>query len=88
MARAYTQAVGYYPFRTAEAYNGWYLLDRFDIAVRGLPAVEARRDDRPALGPLTYRDVGLVLFAARAALRARPALAASDATTRSCWPPR
>jgi hypothetical protein len=64
MARAYTEAVGYYPFRTAEAYNGWYLLDRFDIAVRGQPAVEARRDDRPALGPLTARDVGLAAFAA------------------------
>jgi hypothetical protein len=63
MARAYTDAVGYYPFRTAEAYNGWYLLDRFDIAVRGRPAVEARRDDRPALGPLTHRDVGLMAFA-------------------------
>jgi hypothetical protein len=64
MFKAYTGAVGYYPFRTAEAYNGWYLLDRFDIAVRGRPAVEARRDDRPALGPLSYRDVGLGLFAA------------------------
>ncbi|HVR70905.1 MAG TPA: glycosyltransferase 87 family protein [Vicinamibacteria bacterium] len=64
MARAYTDAVGYYPFRTAEAYNGWYLLDRFDIAVRGRPAVVARRDDRPALGPLTHRDVGLLAFAA------------------------
>ncbi len=64
MARAYTEAVGYYPFRTAEAYNGWYLLDRFDIAVRGRPAVQARRDDRPSLGPLTARDLGLVAFAA------------------------
>lgn len=64
MARAYTEAVGYYPFRTAEAYNGWYLLDRFDIAVRGLPAVAARRDDRVAVGTLTHRDVGLMLFAA------------------------
>lgn len=64
MARAYTEAVGYYPFRTAEAYNGWYLLDRFDIAVRGRPAVEARRDDRAALGPLTHRDLGLAAFAA------------------------
>ena len=63
MVRAYTHAVGYYPFRTAEAYNGWYLLDRYDIAVRGRPAVEARRDDRPAIGPLTHRDVGLALFA-------------------------
>ena len=64
MARAYTHAIGYYPFRTAEAYNGWYLLDRFDIAVRGLPAREARRDTRPALGPLTYRQLGIVALAA------------------------
>jgi glycosyl transferase family 87 len=64
MVRAYTEAVGYYPFRTAEAYNGWYLLDRFDIAVRGRPARDARRDTRPALGPLTQRDVGLVALAA------------------------
>lgn len=64
VARAYTHAVDYYPLRTAEAYNGWYLLDRFDIAVRGLPAREARRDDRPALGPLTWRDLGLVALAA------------------------
>jgi len=64
MLRAYSEAVGYYPFRTAEAYNGWYLLDRFDIAVRGLPARDARRDTRPALGPLTQRDVGLVALAA------------------------
>jgi hypothetical protein len=64
MARAYTEAVGYYPFRTAEAYNGWYLLDRWDIAVRGQPAVVARRDDRPLAGPLTYRHAGLAAFAA------------------------
>jgi hypothetical protein len=63
MARAYTEAIGYYPFRTAEAYNGWYLLDRLDIAVRGEPAVVARRDDRPVAGPVTYRHVGLGVFA-------------------------
>lgn len=64
MLRAYTEAVGYYPFRTAEAYNGWYLLDRFDIAVRGLPAREARRDTRPALGALRQREIGLAALAA------------------------
>jgi glycosyl transferase family 87 len=64
MARAYTEAVGYYPYRTAEAYNGWYLLDRYDIAVRGMPAVVARRDDRPLFGPVTYHHAGLALFAA------------------------
>ena len=64
MLRAYTGAVGYYPMRTAEAYNGWYLLDRFDIAVRGLPAPEARLDTRRALGPIRFRDVGVAAFSA------------------------
>jgi len=64
MLQAYTGAVGYYPVRTAEAYNGWYLLDRFDIAVRGLPAPEARLDSRRMLGPLTFRAAGLAALAA------------------------
>ncbi len=64
VAKAYTGAVNYYPFRTGEAYNGWYLLDRYDIAVRGLAGPVARRDDRAALGPLTFRHLGLAAFAA------------------------
>jgi hypothetical protein len=63
VAKAYSGAVNYYPFRTGEAYNGWYLLDRYDIAVRGLPGPVARRDDRAALGPLTFRDLSLAAFA-------------------------
>jgi hypothetical protein len=59
VARAYLGAVDYYPVRSAEAYNGWYLLDRYDVAVRGLPAREAKADTRAALGPLTFRDLGL-----------------------------
>jgi 4-amino-4-deoxy-L-arabinose transferase-like glycosyltransferase len=61
---AYTGAVNYYPQRTIEAYNGWYLLDRFDIFVRGMPAREARADNRRALGPVTFRQLGLAAFAA------------------------
>lgn len=64
MRQAYTGAVGYYPVRTAEAYNAWYLLDRYDIAVRGRPAPEARLDTRRALGPMTFRTVGVAAFAA------------------------
>ena len=41
MLQAYAGAVDYYPVRTAEAYNGWYLLDRFDIFVRGMASREA-----------------------------------------------
>jgi len=59
---AYTGAVGYYPYRTAEAYNTWYLLDRYDVLVRGMSPPEARRDDRPALGPLTFHHLGLIAF--------------------------
>jgi 4-amino-4-deoxy-L-arabinose transferase-like glycosyltransferase len=60
--KAYTGAVNYYPFRTAEAYNTWYLLDRYDVLVRGMSPPEARRDDRPALGPVTYHQIGLLAF--------------------------
>jgi hypothetical protein len=62
MLKAYTGAVNYYPFRTAEAYNTWYLLDRYDVLVRGMSPPEVRRDDRPALGPVTYHQVGLAVF--------------------------
>jgi hypothetical protein len=61
---AYRGAVGYYPFRTVEAYNGWYLADRVDIFLRGLPAAEARLDTRRFFGPVTHHHLGLVLFAA------------------------
>jgi hypothetical protein len=62
--RAYTGAVHYYPYRTAEAYNTWYVLDRFDVLVRGIPYPLVRRDDRPALGPLTFHALGLLAFGA------------------------
>ena len=61
---AYSGAVDYYPFRTVEAYNGWYLLDRYDIFVRGLAAREARLDTRAIAGPVTFHHLGLALFAA------------------------
>jgi Glycosyltransferase family 87 len=62
MLQAYAGAVDYYPVRTAEAYNGWYLLDRFDIAVRGIPAPVARLDSRPLIGPVTFREAGVAAF--------------------------
>jgi len=61
---SYHGAVGYYPLRTVEAYNLWYVLDRVDIRMRGQPSGEARLDTRPFVGPLTHRDVGLLLVAA------------------------
>jgi hypothetical protein len=60
---AYSGAVDYYPFRTVEAYNGWYLLDRYDIFVRGLAARDARLDTRAIAGAVTHHQVGLALFA-------------------------
>jgi 4-amino-4-deoxy-L-arabinose transferase-like glycosyltransferase len=65
---AYTGAVNYYPYRTAEAYNTWYVLDRYDVLVRGMSPSLARRDDRPAVGPLTFHHLGLLAFAAYTAL--------------------
>jgi hypothetical protein len=64
VAAAYGGAVDYYPFRTVEAYNGWYLLDRFDIFVRGIAARDARLDTRAAFGPVTFRHLGLAALAA------------------------
>ncbi len=61
--RAYTGAVHYYPYRTAEAYNTWYVADRFDVLVRGLPYPLVRRDDRLVLGAMTYQALGLGAFA-------------------------
>lgn len=64
VAAAYGGAVDYYPFRTVEAYNGWYLLDRFDIFVRGIASREARLDTRAAFGSVTFRHLGLAALAA------------------------
>ena len=64
VAAAYGGAVDYYPFRTVEAYNGWYLLDRFDIFVRGIAARDARLDTSAVFGPVTFRHLGLAALAA------------------------
>jgi len=64
VASAYAAAVDYYPFRTVEAYNGWYLLDRFDIFVRGIASRDARLDTRAAFGPVTFRHLGLAALGA------------------------
>jgi 4-amino-4-deoxy-L-arabinose transferase-like glycosyltransferase len=69
--QAYTGAVGYYPYRTAEAYNTWFLLDRIDVLARGLPPPEVRRDDRPAIGPMTFHHIGLLAFGAATLLLVR-----------------
>jgi hypothetical protein len=64
VAAAYAGAVDYYPFRTVEAYNGWYLLDRFDIFVRGIASRDARLDTRAVFGAVTFRHLGLAALAA------------------------
>jgi len=63
VASAYTGAVGAYPVRTAQAYNGWYLLDRFDFHVRGV-SPEDQFDSRPVLGLITFRHLGLLALGA------------------------
>ena len=67
IARAYTEAVDYYPRRTMEAYNVWYLLDRIEGRRGHLPLAEVRSDTRTVAGAVTFRDVGLAAFAAYAA---------------------
>ena len=75
VAAAYGGAVDYYPFRTVEAYNGWYLLDRFDIFVRGIASRDARLDTRAAFGAVTFRHLGLAALAAYTAALAVAAVA-------------
>jgi len=59
----YVHAVDYYPKRTMEAYNVWYLLDRVESRWGDLPPAEVRLDTRRVAGALTYRDAGLIAFA-------------------------
>ena len=59
---SYFDAVGFYPRRTMTAFNVWYLVDGYDVNVRHL-GDEARLDDRPAVGPLTFKQLGLLLVA-------------------------
>jgi hypothetical protein len=61
---AYVEAVGYYPRRTMEAYNPWYLLDRLETRLGDRPPAEVRLDTRSVAGPVTYRHLGLAAFAA------------------------
>lgn len=60
---AYTGAADLFQNRTIGAYNGWYLLDRFDITVRKLPWA-ATRDTGYVVGAITYKHVGLTAFGA------------------------
>jgi hypothetical protein len=61
---AYSGAVGHYTQRSLSAYNGWYLLDAWDVKIGGLPEELARSDQRPVLGPITSRQIGVTLFGA------------------------
>lgn len=84
VAAAYAGAVDYYPFRTVEAYNGWYLLDRFDIFVRGMAARDARLDTRVLFDGITHHHAGLAALAAYTA--ALLALVWRRPTPRAlCW---
>ena len=85
VAAAYGGAVDYYPFRTVEAYNGWYLLDRFDIFVRGMASRDARLDTRAAFGPVTFRHLGLAALAAYTAGLAGAVVAPPVARRPCAW---
>lgn len=69
MLKAYTGANGYYPLRSLNTFNLWGGVNYVDQYVRHLPSDTLNQDDRPALGALTFRHVGILLFlAALAAL--------------------
>ncbi len=62
MIKSYTGAANYYKWRTLNTFNLWSLMNYVDEFVRHVPGSIVNNDDRPALGPLTYRDVGISLF--------------------------
>ncbi len=62
MLKAYTGAANYYPLRTLNTFNLWGYLNYVDEFVRHMPGDIVNQDNRPALGPLTYRDVSVSLF--------------------------
>jgi hypothetical protein len=66
MMASYFGAADNVPIRSSTAYNGWFLLDRFDDDVRDLPPLrlESFSDATPVLGPLTYKHLGILAFTA------------------------
>jgi len=71
VVHAYRGAVGFMSFRQISALNGWYLLDYFDVHFRHLPSDWTQRasrlDTRLFLDLVSYRALGLGLFAISAA---------------------
>ncbi|MBC8134806.1 MAG: DUF2029 domain-containing protein, partial [Fibrella sp.] len=62
MLKAYTGAADYYKLRTLNTFNIWSYFNYVDEYVHHLPGKIVNQDDRPAFGPLTYRDVSVSLF--------------------------
>jgi hypothetical protein len=63
MLKAYTGAADYYKLRTLNTFNIWSYFNYVDEYVRHMPGDLVNKDDRPALGSLTYRDVSVSMFA-------------------------
>ena len=62
MLAAYTNAAGYYAFRTLNTFNIWSLANYVDLEWRHLNPDIVNVDSRPAIGFLTYQSVGIALF--------------------------
>lgn len=69
---AYHGAVGWLPFRQISALNFWYVIDWFDVYLRGVPSDwnvrAARIDTRHFLGLTTYLTLSLAAFSGTALL--------------------
>ena len=62
MKKAYTDAAGYYPFRTLNTFNVWSLANYAEQEWLKVPGEIANKDNRPFIGALTYRDVSVAAF--------------------------
>ncbi|MBC8141809.1 MAG: DUF2029 domain-containing protein, partial [Armatimonadetes bacterium] len=64
MLKAYTDAAGFYRFRTLNTFNIWSLANYVDLEWRHLDPKTVNNDNRVAFAGLTYQSVGIALFGA------------------------
>ena len=61
--KSYTGAINFYPGLTEGAFNGWQLVNYYNLVVRHEPLADAGFDGQRIVGPITCRELGLLLFA-------------------------
>jgi Gpi18-like mannosyltransferase len=61
LLKSYTEAAGYYKFRSLNAMNLWGAANVIDTTYRGLSGDQVNRDDVLVIGRLTYHHISLLM---------------------------